>query len=150
MVALIAFVALCAPVGAETSGSGDATAPAFGLDKANAVEVCRPAGERAYLSRLICPDGSRPTFERAGSVGERNAFPANLSQAEFDEIAVALMTGRELKPGEVDYHTIDLYQVQCDEEGTAIYLDMYHCHSAPPAQAPAGFQISPADSDVAD
>jgi hypothetical protein len=35
----------------------------------NPVRASMPAGQRAYLSRLRCPDGSVPAYARYGSVG---------------------------------------------------------------------------------
>jgi hypothetical protein len=57
-----------------------------------------PAGERAYLQRLRCPEGRAPTFDRAGSAG--------------------------LSP----YGSImDVYQVACDAPPMhSVYIDMYH------------------------
>lgn len=63
----------------------------------NPVRVNMPPGERAYLSKLRCPDGERPKFERAGSVG--------------------------IGP----YRNIlDLYPVRCNgQEPAEVYMDMY-------------------------
>lgn len=64
----------------------------------NPVRAQMPAGEREYLSRLRCPDGTPPTFERLGSVG--------------------------LSP----YGAImDVYSVQCGTAAPVeVYIDMYH------------------------
>lgn len=35
----------------------------------NPVRAAMPAGQRAYLARLRCPDASAPTFARIGSFG---------------------------------------------------------------------------------
>jgi hypothetical protein len=35
----------------------------------NPVRVSRPQGQRAYLARLRCADGSAPVFERSGNLG---------------------------------------------------------------------------------
>lgn len=66
--------------------------------EANPVRVNMPPGERAYLSRLRCPDGKRPKFDRAGSMGI----------GVFGNI-------------------LDLYMVECkDVKPAEIYMDMYH------------------------
>ena len=66
--------------------------------KDNPVRAEMPPGERAYLSRLRCPDGTPPTFEREGSDG--------------------------LSP----YGSImDIYAVQCGSSApVTIFIDMYH------------------------
>lgn len=64
----------------------------------NPVRCAMPAGERAYLDRLRCPDGSRPSFTRAGSFG-----------------------------GGPDGHILDGYKVKCaGAEELMIFMDMYH------------------------
>lgn len=63
----------------------------------NPVRVFQPEGQRVYLRRLICPNGSRPTFERIGSFG----------------------------PG--PYTSIlDGYKVTCGDVVQDVVLDMYH------------------------
>ncbi len=120
-------------------------APAHGSAPVTAIEVCKPQGEREYLSHLVCPSGNRPAYERAGSVGTRNPMPANPSKAELNQITEADLTGRKLRPGETDYHVIDKYEVVCskgdEKDKTILYLDMYHCHDTHPAVAPEGFTL---------
>ena len=78
-----------------------AAAHPLGSEK-NPVRAAMPPGQRAYLARLRCSDGSAPTFERAGSVGE----------SPYGSI-------------------MDLYQLKC-ATGTpataSVYMDMYHDH----------------------
>lgn len=67
---------------------------------ANPVRVSRPAGERAYLARLRCSDGTAPQYLRRGSVGI----------GAFGNI-------------------VDLYDVRCgagEPAASAVYMDMYH------------------------
>jgi hypothetical protein len=82
----------------------------------NPVRAEGPSGQRAYLTRLRCPEGRTPTFERGGSAG--------------------------LSPyGSV----MDLYQVACDAQPTySIYMDMYHPGYVE-SQAVAGFSIANAN-----
>lgn len=81
-----------------------AQAHPLGSEK-NPVRAKGPEGERAYLARLRCADGSAPAFERQGSTG--------------------------IGP----YHNIlDLYSVQCAGAAPlSIYIDMYHKHVEPAA-----------------
>ena len=78
--------------------------PAAGKDKhplgseRNPVKVEMPQGERAYLDRLRCPDGSAPAYERQGSGG-----PAP------------------------DGDIVDFYAVTCPgAEPVTVVMDMYH------------------------
>lgn len=114
----------------------------FGTIKADAIEVCKPAGERNYLAHLVCPDGSHPLFDRSGSVGTRHDLPAGMSDAEQMKIMADNMGFEKLAPGAVDYHIVDRYSVKCGETETALYLDMYHCDVSAPALAPAGFTLA--------
>ena len=66
-------------------------------DKGNPVRVYMPPGQRDYLSRLVCYDGSRPEFDRIGSFG----------------------------PG--PYGTIiDAFNVACGTIVDRVFMDMYH------------------------
>ncbi len=82
----------------------------------NPIRAEGPSGQRAYLTRLRCPDGRPPAFERGGSAG--------------------------LSP----YGSMmDLYQVACDAPPThSIYMDMYHPGYVE-SQAVAGFSIANAN-----
>lgn len=64
----------------------------------NPVRANNPNGQRLYLSRLVCPNGDRPRFERDGNLG----------------------------PG--IYGTIiDQYNVACSgQPARKIMMDMYH------------------------
>ena len=53
------------------------------------------------------------------------------------------MSGAPLKSGEPDYHVIDGYELSCGPAKRMVYMDMYHCHQAPPNQVPEGFQVRP-------
>ncbi len=117
------------------------TTAGLGDSKATAIEVCRPMGQRAYLSRLVCADGTRPTFNRIGSFGSRMPEPKNMSQQQSSAVLEAMLSGRALKPGELDLHIVDGYEVSCGTVKRTIYMDMYHCHGAPPEQAPVGFKL---------
>ena len=95
--------------------------PASGKDKhplgseRNPVKVRMPPGERAYLDRLRCPDGSTPTYERQGSGG-----PAR------------------------DGDIVDYYAVQCPgAEPVTVIMDMYH--SDREDDPVPGFTIVPRD-----
>ncbi|MCF8506457.1 MAG: hypothetical protein K9G59_16220 [Caulobacter sp.] len=82
----------------------------------NPVRVNMPAGQRAYLDRLRCSNGERPTYGRVGNFGA----------GVFGSI-------------------IDGYRVVCPNGGlpaeSLIYMDMYHADHYETA-APAGFTIT--------
>ncbi|RYY28275.1 MAG: hypothetical protein EOP62_03500 [Sphingomonadales bacterium] len=87
-----------------------ADAEPLGSEK-NPVRVSMPAGQRAYLSRLRCANGSRPAFERGGSTGI----------GPFGNI-------------------LDVYGVRCaGAEEVSIYMDMYHAEAE--TRAVPGFTI---------
>jgi hypothetical protein len=74
------------------------TSSALGSES-NPIRGRGPFGEREYLQRLRCPDGSPPTFERGGSTG----------------------------PG-LDDDILDVYSVDCRSPGpsASVFMDMYH------------------------
>lgn len=110
-----------------------------GTSKENAIEVCRPAGERAYLSQLRCPDGDVPEFDRIGSYGRRTQpLPGAPSVGVTDSLRDP---ERRVQPGEVDIHVIDGYRVVCDGEAYLVFLDMYHCGDPPTSVVPPGFSM---------
>lgn len=109
-----------------------------GSTKESAIEVCRPAGQRAYLSQLRCPDGNAPAFHRVGSVGERNPTPKGSPELDLMSIMNA---NRRLQPGEVDVHIVDRYELRCGAAVSTVFLDMYHCGQPAPQVAPAGFKL---------
>lgn len=106
-----------------------------------AIEVCMPTGQRAYLARLVCASGEPPSYKRVGSFGNRNAFPKNLPPGEERALFERVMRGEPMKPGEVDYHVVDGYELACGETRRIVYLDMYHCHQPAPAVVPHGFTL---------
>lgn len=66
----------------------------------NPIRAAMPEGQRAYLSRLRCSDGSAPAYHRRGNVG--HGVFANI---------------------------VDLYDVTCagaEPASSEIYMDMYH------------------------
>jgi TPR repeat protein len=67
--------------------------------RANPVRADGPPGERQYLSRLRCPEGDAPLFERAGSVGD----------GPYGRI-------------------LDLYELRCAgaASSVSVHIDMYH------------------------
>lgn len=66
----------------------------------NPVRADAPEGQRAYLARLRCADGSRPDFTRTG----------NLGPGVFDTI-------------------VDAYRVTCAGQAPVeVVMDMYHRH----------------------
>jgi hypothetical protein len=79
----------------------------------NPVRADIPQGERAYLARLRCTDGSRPGFQRVGSMGS----------------------------GPFGY-IVDGYAVSCPGAApVAVHMDMYHRHVE--TAAVPGFTIVP-------
>ena len=134
------LLAGCTTTTPAASQAGDAAptksaspAPGLGDTKALAIEVCMPPGQRAYLNRLLCADGSKPSYYRVGNFGPRNEVPKGLSDDEISR----LMMGK-LKPGDPDLH-IDGYELSCGASKRMVFMDMYHCHQAPPTEIPAGF-----------
>jgi hypothetical protein len=75
-----------------------AAAEPLGSDK-NPVRADGPPGQRAYLARLRCTDGTAPAYERRGNVG----------------------------PGIYGY-IVDLYAVRCGQTESEVRMDMYHRH----------------------
>jgi hypothetical protein len=81
--------------------------------KDNPIRENMPVGEIAYLSRLRCPGGETPAFERGGNVG----------------------TG-------VYRNIIDVYAVTCPGAAPVqVYMDMYH--DGPETRPVPGFTIEP-------
>lgn len=79
--------------------------------KQNPVRENQPGGQRAYLARLRCADGSAPGFDRAGNVGE----------------------------GPYGF-IVDLYKVTCAGQAAVdVYIDMYH--DGPENRPVPGFTI---------
>ena len=84
--------------------------------KENPVRTFMPQGQQAYLMRLVCPDGSTPSFRRIGNFGAG-----------------------------VYTTIIDGYDVRCGSAAQTIYLDMYHPNYME-QRAVSGFTIRPASS----
>lgn len=83
----------------------------------NPVRVSMPQGERAYLAKLRCSDGSAPAFAREGNVGI----------GVFGNI-------------------VDLYRLRCATGApaeAAVYMDMYHPQHAESRAVP-GFTLADA------
>ena len=139
-VAAVCCAAPALPLWAQAAEAAP-EAVTLGSSKQNAIEVCMPAGQRAYLARLRCDDGQAPTFQRSGSVGMRTALP---EQIEGESSEAYLHRVHEQRAGYgKDYHIVDVYRVACSQAVHSVYLDMYHCQAAAPSQAPAGFSIVP-------
>ena len=119
----------------------------LGSTQLAAIEVCMPRGEREYLSRLRCEDGSPPLFARVGSYGSRNPLPEAKTGESGEEYAKRVsgsssaLRGAPLKPGEVDYHVVDGYRLSCKGVQSMLFLDMYHCVGSSLSVSPAGFSI---------
>jgi hypothetical protein len=116
--------------------------PGLGEDKSTAIEVCTPAGQRAYLATLKCSDGRRPAYRRTRNVGERTPSPP-----ETEAQALTRLEDRYKPhpPGAPDHHIVDEYELTCGSAKHIIYMDMYHCGVAPTVSPPKGFTIgSPA------
>ena len=130
------LVTTCAALAAQDT----TTAADYGRTREQAIEVCKPDGQRAHLARLVCPDQSHPKFERRGSVGPRNDLPKDLPQ---EQMMQRLLGDRfaPLADGATDHHMIDAYAVQCGKTTHTLYLDLYHCHTPAPDTAPEGFTI---------
>ena len=118
--------------------------PPLGESKGAAIEVCTPNGQRAYLSRLICPSGEPVAFRRVGSFGPRVALPRTASETERDAMYKTMSSYEALQPGEPDVHIVDGYELTCGTSKRLLYLDMYHCATAPREFAPAGYTLRPA------
>ena len=104
-----------APVSPQKVRQVEAAAAAYPLgSEKNPVRASGPSGERAYLARLRCSDGTVPTVQQRGSVG--------------------------LGPyGKI----MDVYPVTCENGQPAaarIYIDMYHDHVE--ARPVPGFTIA--------
>lgn len=136
---------LCLAVAGCAASSGQPTTPAAtrvspGESREAAIEVCKPAGERAYLDTLACQDGSPPAYRRVGSVGVRTPTPATLTKEQGDEILRQMMNFKAPPAGVPDYHVIDEYELSCASVRRRVYLDMYHCDAPASTELPDGFQ----------
>jgi hypothetical protein len=135
---LLALAAMAGAVQSVPAPRPTPRASGVGVTRSTALEVCMPAGERAYLGRLRCPGGARATYERKGNVGRRTKAR---NAREEKEAAAQIRENRAPKPGGRDYHLLDLYEVTCGDETYDIYMDMYHCDGAATEKVPAGFTL---------
>ena len=148
------FYLFCLLIAIQTTGHAvaDNKAPQsndlWGYTKEEAIEVCDPKGQRAYLSALVCPNGSRPDFCRVGNFGERTPIDieGELTPEQEAQLVDRIMNKNAiLASGEKDYHIVDGYEVTCGNDKHLIYMDMYHCQQPAPTHAPKGFTFSPDD-----
>ena len=140
---LLAFLSGVTAVGSDAAGSaaGEELQEGPGLSVTEAIEVCEARGQRNYLSKLVCPDNSHPTFRRVGSFGTRDPYPGDLPPEKADEILLRLIRDPTLKPGEPHFHMVDGYEVECPGRRTMIYMDMYHCGQELQPLVPPGFTL---------
>lgn len=136
------FAALACAIGTAAS----AEPPSAGDTKATAIEVCRPAGQREYLSRLVCPNGAVPALRRAGSFGMRDELPPDASGAMLAEQIEKSMSFAPHVPGTPHHHVVDGFEVACGEDKRMIYLDMYHCEGKAQDAVPARLTLRAAAS----
>lgn len=89
------------------------TGPTALGSEASPIKAFRPDGQRAYLVRLVCADGTSPTFARVGSFGQHR-----------------------------DGHIFDGFEVTCrDQPSRMIFMDMYHPGHVE-NRAPEGFSLA--------
>jgi hypothetical protein len=139
-VPLVLLLSACSTAPAPSSVPAQASATSPGSTRETAIEVCKPTGERDYLRRLRCADGSAPEFSRNGSYGTRTP----MKSAEDEKMAQdQALGGTPVPPGGPDFHVLDVYEIRCGDTAVEVFIDMYHCDQPPPAQAPAGFTIVP-------
>ena len=109
----------------------------FGLTPAQAVAVCTPDGEREYLSRLRCPNGRAPKYDRS-----RSQVRITPDTPEAERVAREQMIERKpVREGDRDYHIVDAYRLTCGNVVLELFLDMYHCDVAKPSRAPAPLSV---------
>ncbi len=72
----------------------------------------------------------------------RRDLPDNFTREEASALLERYISAAPLKPGESDFHVIDGYELSCGALKRMVYMDMYHCHQAPPTEAPTGFRFS--------
>lgn len=86
----------------------------------NPVRCEGPGGEKAYLNRLRCSDGTRPRYYRVGSVSSDPPNPYG--------------------------NILDLYRVRCGKTVVEVYMDMYHEGYVEAEPVPGFTIIKPSDS----
>jgi hypothetical protein len=87
-------------------------------------EVCRPEGANARLAQLTCEGGAVPTVQRRRNAGPRNDPPDDLPADIWERMRDP---NEPLETDEVDYHVVDRFELDCDGELRAYYVDVYHC-----------------------
>ena len=95
-----------------------------GRTRENAVEVCLPPGEKAFLEAWRCPDGVQPRQHRLGSIGSRNQ-PIDPNDPR---LLLQMDPERPLEKGEPDFHIVDAVEMRCPGATYTLFIDMYHCH----------------------
>jgi hypothetical protein len=122
------LVALC---GCAHAAAGP---PGFALSKSSAAQVCLPPGEKAYLGKLLCEDGSRPRLTRVGNVGTR------MQPTDPNDPRLLLQMDAEvpIRRGEADLHIVEAVEADCGKAKYTIYIDVYHCppQGEPPPPLP--------------
>jgi hypothetical protein len=135
-----------APDAGATDDHGDpldAEPDALGHSNATAIQVCKRAGQVAYLQRLRCAGDRAPAFERVRMSGYRT--PRN-GPDDFQRSLDQVRSAAPLADGETDFHPVDLYAVTCPDAGAAkrLRFDMYHCADGENTTvAPPGFELAP-------
>jgi hypothetical protein len=97
--------------------------PGFALSRKLAAEVCLPPGEKAWLGKLLCEDGSRPVLARLGNFGTRT----RPDDPNDPRILLQMDAEVRLKRGEPDFHIIEAVEAECGKSKYTIYIDEYHC-----------------------
>lgn len=132
--------ALC-PLWIASAGAQELAAP--GETKQTAIEVCKPSGQREYLSRLMCSGGETPTFGRLGSFGMRDELSDHASELTPVDEMKRSMSFAPHPPGNRHFHAVDRYELTCGSQKHLVFMDMYHCGVPAPEVAPAGLTLRP-------
>lgn len=125
---------------------GCASAPqhaALGETRQTAIEVCKPGGQREYLSRLVCSGGDTPTFKRLGSVGMRDELPDDANEKTLLDAVEKSMSFESQPAGSRHFHAVDQYELTCGAQKHLVFMDMYHCGVPAPKTAPPGLSLRP-------
>jgi hypothetical protein len=106
----------------------------FALSRKQAAEVCLPPGEKAWLGKLLCEDGSHPVITRLGNFGTRN----RPDDPNDPRILLEMDAEVRIRPGESDFHIIEAVEAVCGKSKYTIYIDEYHCSAQgqPPPDLP--------------
>jgi hypothetical protein len=124
--------------GCAHQGHGQPPRPGYGRTPAQAIEVCLPPGEHAFLMRLRCRGGAQAREVSREAAGTRTP----LRSADDRRALEQLDPGLPLSRGEPDLHLVEALLVSCPEGDQTLFVDMYHCAQPPPEQAPDGMQLS--------